>query len=171
MKPFVMLCAILFLVGCATVEKGAYPPKSSKEKKAFAQASREIQPKDVRADFHAAEKSVMAWAGVIKDIQYKETERTVQVAFKVDHRNFDWKDHGGSTPYQLSAEGDGIFLAGWTVQKPTRISYLKTLSKPGDMLIVYGTPYRMTGGSLIQLKASAIRSIHEGNYRVVEPEN
>jgi len=111
----------------------------------------------------------VAWAGVIEDVQYRETERTVQVAFRVDHRSFDWKNHGGSRPYQLSKKGDGVFMAGWVVQKPTRISFLKTLSRPGDMIIVYGTPYRMKKG-IIQLSASAIRPISEKDYSIAVAE-
>ncbi len=156
----------LVLVGCASVEPGAYKPRYNKEKVAFSEADHSIAPADVRANFHILETRTVAWVGVIKEVQFKETERTIQVAFWVDHRPFDWKNHGGRTPYQLASVGDGEFVAGWEVQKPARISKLKTLAKPGYMILVYGTPYQMKGG-VIQLKASAVRPVAPSDYSVV----
>ena len=164
-QQFAGVLGALLLAGCATIEKGAYHPRSGKEKQAFARANRDVTPSAVKKDFQTLKNSELAWAGVIKDVQYKETERTIQVAFEVDHRHFDWKDYGGGEPYRLSIEGDGIFIVGWVVDKPTRISYLKSLAKPGDMLIAYGKPYRMTDG-VVQLAATAVRPVSSGDYVV-----
>jgi hypothetical protein len=165
---YVVLFGLLSLVGCASVEQGAYRPVKSKEKQAFARADRGVAPADVKKNFRALENTEVAWAGIIKDVQFNETERTFQVAFEVEHRGFDWKDHGGGAPFRLSSEGDGLFRAGWVVDKPTRISYLKMLAGPGDMLIVYGKPYRMKDW-VIQLAATAIRPVRDSDFIVVEP--
>ena len=162
-----VLLGLLSLVGCASVEQGSYRPVKGKEKQAFARADRDVSPADVRKDFQALENTEVAWAGIIKDVQFNETERTIQVAFQIEHRGFDWKNHGGGKPFRLSAEGDGLFRAGWVVDKPTRISYLKMLAAPGDMLIVYGKPYRMKDW-VIQLSATAIRPVRAGDYSVAE---
>ena len=161
----IVVFGVVVFSGCATVEQGAYHPDSGNEKRAFAQANRDLSPADVKNDFQTLRNSKLAWAGIIKDVQYKETERTIQVAFEVEHRHFDWKDHGGGKPYHLSVEGDGIFIVGWEVDKPTRISYLKSLAKPGDMLIAYGKPYRVTDG-VVQLAATAVRPVSIHDYVV-----
>jgi hypothetical protein len=137
---------------------GPYRAGSTRERQALKVADRSVAPADVRADFHAFEDTVVAWAGIIEDIRFKETERTVQVAFRLRHCGFDWIDRGGAQPYRATETGQGTFLAGWTVGKPTRIGYLKTLAQPGDLLLVYGRPYRMVGG-IVQLSAEAVRPI------------
>jgi hypothetical protein len=169
MIKYMAFWGLLVLTGCTSVEEGVYIPQSSKERAAFVRASTDLQPNDIRNDFQSMRAREVAWVGVIEDIQYRETERTVQVAFRVDHRYFDWKDHGSSHPYHLSKEGEGIFMAGWVVKKPTRISYLRTLAKPGDMLVVYGKPYGMKN-NIIQLAATAIRPITDDDYSIVEEE-
>ncbi len=161
-----VLVGLLVLMGCATVEKGVYRPKNGKEKTALSRAVKDIAPSDVRKDFRGLEDTELAWAGVIKEIQFKETERTVQVAFQVDHRNFNWKDYGGKKSYRLSAVGEGTFVAGWTVPKPTSIAKLKTQAKSGYMILVYGKPYRMKDG-IVQLSATALRLIPENDYEVL----
>jgi hypothetical protein len=160
------LMGVLVLVGCTTIDTGTYRPKSGKEKAAFARSVSDVSPSDVQKDFHSLETTEMVWAGVISDIQFKETERTVQVAFQIDHRSFDWKDYGGGKPYRLSAEGDGPFVAGWTVDKPTSIAKLKAQAKPGYMILVYGKPYQMRGG-VVQLSATALRLIKADDYEVL----
>ena len=168
MARFWRLVFVLAVAGCASMEKAVdYRPKSSREKQAVFRADREVSPDDVRADFHAHERTEIAWAGVIRDIQFKETERTIQVAFDIEHRGFDWKDHGGSVPYRLSPEGQGRFVAGWTVDKPARIDYLRSLAKPGCMILVYGKPYRMADG-VIQIAATSVRPIKSSDFQTVE---
>lgn len=165
---FILLAGV-FLAGCATVPDGEYRPAGGQERAAFAKADLAISPAAVRAGFAALQGRDVAWAGIIKDIQYKETERTIQVAFMVEHRHFDWKERGGKKPFQLSAGGDGAFVAGWTVAKPTSIGYLKTLAAPGDLLIVYGAPYRIAADGAIQLTATAVRPIAAEKVALGEP--
>ncbi len=162
-----IFAGLLILTGCATMEDGVYRPKSSKEKAAFSKAVKDVSPADVRQNFRALESTEMAWAGVIKDIQFKETERTIQVAFQIDHRSFDWTDHGGDKPYRLSSTGDGVFVAGWIVRKPTTIGKLKTEAKAGYMMLVYGKPYQMKEG-VIQVSTSALRLIKTNDYEVMD---
>ncbi|VGO15519.1 hypothetical protein PDESU_04102 [Pontiella desulfatans] len=160
--------ALLLLAGCASVREQAYQPHKSAEKKAFARVDRTIGPDAVRANYVALAETELAWAGIIKDVQYNETERTFQVAFEIEYHDFDWVDHGGGQPFRLSAEGGGIFTAGWYASKPTRISYLKLLAAPGDMIIVYGKPFSMANG-VIQLAATAIRPVKQGGFSFLEP--
>jgi hypothetical protein len=164
---FCAVVALLILSGCATVGERAYSPAKSREKKAFVRADRSIAPLTVQTNFDAFLDAEVAWAGIITDVQYNETERTVQVAFEVEHRGFDWINHGGKRPFQLGAKGDGMFRTGWEVDKPTRISYLKLLAAPGDMIIVYGKPYRMKEG-VVQLAATALRPIKEERFSIRE---
>ncbi len=154
-----LLCAVL--TGCASVSTQSYRPYKNREKKAYARADRSIPFDEVKTNFQAYAETEVAWAGIIDDIQFKENERTIQVAFDVDHRTFDWMDHGGGSRYRLSAESAGRIKVGWTVDKPARISYLKTLAKPGYMIIVYGKPWRQGDGA-IQLAATAVRPIKSG---------
>jgi hypothetical protein len=170
--PLMKFCAILtvlLVAGCASVGERAYSPAKSREKKAYKKADRGITPLNVQTNFDAFVKMEVAWAGIIKDVQYNETERTFQVAFEVEHRGFDWIDHGGKQPFRLDSGGDGMFRTGWVVDKPTRISYLQMLAAPGDMLIVYGKPYRMKEG-VVQLAATALRPIKQDHYAIREGE-
>ena len=158
------------LAGCSTVPDGAYRPKSFVEKQALVRATKEVSLAAVRQNFLALRNTEVAWAGVIKDVQFRETERTVQVAFSVDHRRFDWQRHrDDNKPYHLSAQGEGPFTAGWTVRKPTQISYLEGLARPGYMLIVYGTPHSMRSAS-VHLAATAVRVIPVDEFRIGAPD-
>ncbi|MBT8046039.1 MAG: hypothetical protein KJN67_02620, partial [Pontiella sp.] len=140
----------MLLAGCTTFNDGLYRPVSGREKKAFARADQAISPADVRRDFDTFNTREVAWAGIIKDIRFKETERTIQVAFQVEHRHFDWLTHTGRAGYRLSAAGDGEFMVGWSVRKPTSVGRLMAQAKPGYMLVAYGKPYRIMDG-VIQL--------------------
>ena len=168
MYRYVVMLAVVLSWGCASMEDTSYKPYKNREKKAFSRADRSISILDVQTNFQAHVGTELAWAGIIEDVQYKETERTIQVAFKVEHREFDWMDHGGGTPYHLAAEGQGSFRAGWIVDKPARISHLKTLAKPGDMIVVYGQLYRMEDG-VVQLAATAVRPIKTADFKVGVP--
>ncbi|VGO22802.1 hypothetical protein [Pontiella sulfatireligans] len=161
--------AVLALVGCSTTRNGAYRPKSGNEKEAYARAWLDVSPDDVRKDFQSLYQTEVAWAGIIKEIEFRESEREVSVAFLVEHRNFDWKDHGGGRSYQLEAEGEGVFAVGWKVEKPTSISYLKSLADAGDMLVAYGRPVRIRKGT-IQLSATAVRPISADDYSIAGAE-
>ena len=165
MKRFLLLGMVL-VAGCSTVERGRYRPRSGNEKKAHGRADRSVSPADVKADFAAFANTEVAWAGIISDVQFKETERTIQVAFQVEHRDFDWKDHGGGKPYRLSSTGEGLFLAGWTVNKPARIDYLRSRAKSGYMIVVHGKPYQTRAG-VVQLSATAVRPVKTGDFELL----
>ena len=157
---------LLLLAGCASVGTRDYKPHKSREKKAHARADRSVTMQDVLTNFQALVETEVAWAGIISDLQFNETERTIQVAFDVDYRDFDWKDYGGRRPYRLSAESGGRFRTGWSVDKPARISFLKTLAKPGYMIVVYGKPWQRDGDT-VQLVATSVRPISDGDFELV----
>lgn len=159
-KHAIVFGLLLALAGCATMDDGAYRPKSYKEKQAFAIADRSVTPQQVRTNFHGHVETEVAWAGIIKDIRYKEEERVIQVAFQVEHRDFDW-----TQPIRISAEGQGEFVVGWSARKPNTITHLKSLAKPGDMLIAYGKPYQMKA-DIIQLAATAVRPIRVKDFTI-----
>lgn len=163
------MIGILALTGCATQGPDSYTPYKTREKKAYARADRSITPSDVKTNFQANVTTEVAWVGIIKDIQFRETERTIQVAFGIDHRNFDWIRHRAGKLYHLTNSGEGQFLAGWTVDKPARISHLKTLATPGDMIVVYGKPYKVENG-VIQIVATSVRPIKKSKYEVLLPD-
>ena len=158
---------LLLVAGCASTKNGEYRPAKSREKEAFAVADRTVSPNDVRAGFRGLEATEVAWAGIITDVQFEEKERKYQVAFEVEHRPFDWQNHGGSQPFHLGSKGEGAFVAGWYANKPTSIWRLRQLADVGDMIIVYGKPYRMRDG-VIQLAATAIRPIKAEDFEVAE---
>lgn len=160
------LLVLLALAGCASVGSNEYKPYKSREKQAYARADRSVTFQHVTTNFNACIEAEVAWAGIIDDIQFKETERTIQVAFDIDHREFDWMDHGGGRPYKLGAENKGRIKVGWTVDKPARISNLKTRAKPGYMIMVYGKPWRREGHE-IQLAATAVRPIKESDFEIL----
>jgi hypothetical protein len=159
----VALIGVIFLSGCAMQRNTAYRPYKSREKKAFSQADRSIGLMEVQTNFNAYVTNEVVWAGIIEDVQFKETERTVQVAFEVDQRDFNWEK-----PYQLSAEGEGRFRAGWVIDKPTRISVLQSRAQPGYMIIIYGKPFKMQNG-VVQLAATAVRPIKTSKFSVDLP--
>jgi hypothetical protein len=161
----IALLGVMILSGCATQGPKNYRPHKGCEKEVFAQADRSISLAEVKTNFNAYVTNEVAWAGIIEDVQFKETERTVQVAFEVDQREFNWE-----TPYRLSDEGDGRFRAGWVIDKPTRISVLKSQAKPGYMIIIYGKPFQMQNG-VIQLAATAVRPIKTGKFEINLPES
>jgi hypothetical protein len=167
MKHILILGCLLLAVGCTSVDPKPYRPKGGREKAAFTRVDRLIGPKLVLEDFETHRDVEVAWAGIIEDIQYNETERTIQVAFKVGHRGFDWIDHGGGRPYQLSGVGEGHFVAGWVVPKPASINYLKALAGAGDMIVIYGKPYQVKD-DVIQLAATALRIVDDGDFEVVQ---
>lgn len=163
MLKWMPLLVLPILAGCASTETKEYKPYKNREKKAYARADRSVGFSDVRTNFQAHVETEVAWAGIIRDIQFKETERTIQVAFEVEYRDFDWMESRAGTPYSLSAESAGSFKAGWTVEKPARISYLRTLAKPGYMIVIYGKPWRRVHDT-IQLAATAVRPIKESKF-------
>ncbi|QBG47533.1 hypothetical protein EGM51_09065 [Verrucomicrobia bacterium S94] len=168
MRIFVLLVSGM-LAGCASTGSKVYKPHSSREKKAFVRADRSVTFADVQTNFQTYLETEVAWAGVIRGIEFKETERTIQVAFDIDYHDFDWRNYGGGKPYRLAAENGGRFKAGWTVDKPTRISYLKTLAKPGYMILVYGKPWRRDDTAVL-LAATAVRLVSTGDYELLPEE-
>ncbi|WP_372808225.1 hypothetical protein [Pontiella sp.] len=165
MKWLVLVAAVLVVSGCASVGERGYRPATHAEKKAFARADRSVSPQAVRSDFVSYGGMEVAWAGIIKNVQYSETERTYLIAFEVEHCGFDWTERGGTEPFRLTAPGEGTFTAGWYANKPTRVSYLQLLAAPGDMLIVYGKPHQMKNG-VVQLAATAIRPVKVGGFAI-----
>lgn len=163
----VLVVMAMISCGCAMMGSPSdYRPNSSREKMALSKAELDITPNDVRDHFHGYLGRNLAWAGIIKSVQFNETLRTIQVAFEVEHRAFDWKKHGGHKPYRLSAEGEGVFTAGWTVQKPTSIQHLRSLADEGDMLLVYGRIYRLQD-DVVQVEATAVRPIKKDEFQEV----
>lgn len=160
------LLVLLALAGCASTDSKDYSPRKSREKKAHARTDFSISFADVKTNFQSYAGAEVAWAGIIGDIQFKETERTIQVAFEIEQREFDWKKYGTGEPYRLSTESAGRIKAGWIVDKPARISFLKTLAKPGYMIVIYGKPWKRNGDE-IQLAATAVRLIKSGDYSIL----
>jgi hypothetical protein len=155
----------LLMAGCSTPGLRDYRPQNGREVQLLGKAVRTITPADVRKDFSGNAATLVVWVGIIKKIEFRETERTIQVAFLLDHRRFDWLEHReDDAPYHLSEKGAGEFTAGWTVNKPTRINYLKSLSEPGDALVVYGTPYSIKNG-IVRLDASHVRVLPKEKCR------
>lgn len=167
-RSLLTVLSIALVTGCASTGTKPYQPTSPTEKEAFSIADKTISMEDVRANFNAYKRdSEIAWAGIIKKVQFAEKERSVQVGFVIEHHDFDWTKHSSGPEFQLSKESSGTFLAGWVVQKPTRISYLKQLAKPGDMIIVYGKPHRIKG-STIHIIASAIHPIPAKEFTLID---
>lgn len=160
------LLGLLVLAGCAS-KTGftAYKPYKDRERRAFERADFSAAFADVQTNFQRYAETEVAWAGIIRRVRFHETERTIQAAFEIEQRGFDWKKYSAGEPYQLSAVSAGTIKAGWTVDKPSRISYLKSLAKPGCMIVVYGKPWQCAGDE-IQLAASAVRPIRPGRFGI-----
>ncbi len=168
MVKYAVLLGFFVLTGCAS-KVGEYAPKSKVEGAAFASADLSITPEAVRKNFEEYRGTNVAWAGIIREVDYKETERTIQVAFLVDQHDFDWKLHKGDQPFKLESERGGPFAAGWEVKKPTRASLLRKQAGPGDMLIAYGQPVKVRAG-VIQLKTDQIRAVKIDEVQFTDPE-
>jgi hypothetical protein len=158
----VLFLSIVVLAGCATVDKHSYNPVSPQETAAFTRADRSLGPGDVSRDFEALKDAELAWAGVIKAVKFKENGDNVFVAFRVEHRHFDWS----GKPYLLSSEGDGEFMSGQSLTKSDNIEFLRATMLPGSMLIVYGKPLRVSESGMIQLSASSIRPVLLSEFSV-----
>jgi hypothetical protein len=135
--------AATLTVGCSTHSPGprAYQPLPRQEAAIAAQARRDVLPDDVRRNPQACAETLVAWTGVITNIEYFTNISPRLVRFTADHRYFDWQEDSGkeSGRFQLSSRGEGAFAVQWVAQTPYDLKFVYQFAI-GDMLIAYGYP-------------------------------
>ena len=144
-KTFVALmllsCAVL-LCGCPGLAPGSrlYRPLPKWEAGFFAEAHRNVFPNDVRQHPDSFTNTLVAWTGVITNIEYL-TNTPPRVRFTAIHHYFDWIEDISiqRARFFLSPRGEGSFAVQWVVQTPEEQKFVDQFTL-GDMLVAYGYP-------------------------------
>jgi hypothetical protein len=157
--------AATLTVGCSTHSPGprAYQPLPRQEASVAAQARRDVYPDDVRRNPQACAGTLVAWTGVITNIEYFTNISPRLVRFTADHRYFDWQEDSGreNGRFELSSRGEGAFAVQWVAQTPYDLKFVYQFAV-GDMLIAYGYP-TIIRSNYIGLNPSK-------NLRAIKPE-
>lgn len=135
---FLVVC--LFVASCSSRSSRSYKPLPKWEKQFHDIAKKDLSPSNIRQSPSKKNKMV-AWTGIIKDISAKKAGSDNIVHFKVDHRDFDWKESGTvDTPqYELAPKGDGEFEFTWVFKTNKGLAFTKQF-QVGDMVLAYGYP-------------------------------
>jgi hypothetical protein len=142
MKLFKFAIISLFLMaslsGCTT----RYKPVSPREAEVFSRSTFNIYPDDVRKNLAAHRDATMAWAGILKSIEFGDDAENPYSKFVVEHHYFDWLDDSSvqKAHFFLSPRGEGLFQATWPMKKEWDLNAMRQQVVPGSMFVVYGKP-------------------------------
>jgi hypothetical protein len=129
--------------GCPGLVPGsrAYQPLPQWEAKFSAQARRDVFPGDVRQKPDSFTNTLVAWTGIITNIEYFTNLSPRIVRFTAVHHYFDWVEDFGiqRERFFLSPRGEGAFAVRWDAQSPADQKFVDQFNL-GDMLIAYGYP-------------------------------
>jgi len=165
----------LFLAGVAALTSGcpglapgsrAYRPLPQWEAKFAAQARRGVFPNDVRQKPDGFTNALVAWTGVITNIEYLAAPPPRFVRFTAVHHYFDWIEDISiqRERFFLSPRSEGAFAVQWIAQTPDDQKFVDQFAV-GDMLIAYGYP-TVVRSSYIGLNPSLnLRAIKAQWYR------
>ena len=85
------------LAGCAgggvTASSNLYQGGSPIEADTFKQADRNIFPDDVRANPANFQNRMIAWVGIVKNVEIVKASSNYEIMFTLEHHYFDWKDY------------------------------------------------------------------------------
>ncbi|WP_437586393.1 hypothetical protein [Sorangium sp. So ce1000] len=142
-----------------------YHPVSEQEAAVFARATRDIHPDDVRGNPGRYDKTLVAWAGVLRSYKVsKENDATV-LRFDIEHRYFDWIEDSGlqRARYFLSPRGEGAIRAAWSMPLEAFESISEKVHD-GDMFVVYGYPADVRGEIVGLFPTEYVRLIQADLY-------
>jgi hypothetical protein len=153
--------------GCPGLAPGsrAYRPQPQWEAKFAAQARRDVFPNDVRQKPDGFTNTLVAWTGVIGNIEYLPDPPRM-VRFYAVHHYFDWVEDISiqRERFFLSPRGEGAFAVQWIAQTPDDQKFVNQFAV-GDMLIAYGDPAVVRSNYIALNPAQNIRAIKPQWYR------
>lgn len=166
-----MIACILGLIGCcAAVLMGApssrdYKPASPWEQREMVRSTRSVYPDDVRANL-AARRVPVAWAGILRQVEFIGEPARPMLRLTVEHHYFDWiEDRGAQRElYFLSPRGEGTFRCVWPLRREWDMAEMRRITVPGLMAVIYGTPERLDGAVIDLGQASYARLFPPGSY-------
>jgi len=155
---------VTLTAGCPGIAPGsrAYRPLPQWEAKFSAQARRDVFPNDVRQHPDSFTNTLVAWTGIITNIEYFTNVSPRLVRFTAAQHYFDWIEDFSiqRERFFLSPRGEGAFAAQWVAQTVDDQKFVDQFAI-GDKFIAYGCP-------------SVIRSNYVGlnpsqNLRAIKP--
>ena len=164
-----LLCGVAVLTsGCPGLAPGsrAYRPLPQWESKSSAQARRDVFPNDVRQKPDGFTNTLVAWTGVITNIEFFSDPPPRVVRFTAVHHYFDWIEDLSiqRERFFLSPRGEGAFAVQWDAQTPDDQKFVDQFAV-GDMLIAYGYPSVVRGNYVGLNPAQNLRAIKPQWYR------
>lgn len=160
---FLFTCSIfLFISGCVR----NYSPQSPWENREFENSDFTIHPNDIRFNVSLWKDFQLAWAGIIQESEFYETETSYEVILLMEHHYFDWKEENFEPDqmYYLSAFGQGLFQTNWNLKKSADLEYFKTRFAVGNLAIVYALPDTVID-EVVLVRSRYIRIIDRKNFR------
>ncbi len=150
MRIFYTTLSALLLTGVATLTTGcpglapgsrAYRPLPRWEARFAAQARRDVFPNDVRQKPDGFTNVLVAWTGIITNIEYFADRPPRMARITAVHHYFDWVEDIGiqRERFFLSPRGEGAFAVQWIAETPDDQKFVDQFAV-GDMLIAYGYP-------------------------------
>jgi hypothetical protein len=142
---FVLFIAgiVVLTTGCPGLVPGsrAYRPLPQWEAKFSAQANRTVFSNDVRQHPDSFTNTLVAWTGIITNIEYFTNASPHVVRFTAVHHYFDWieDDSIQREKFFMSPRGEGSFAVQWIDESPDDQKFIDQFAI-GDMLVAYGYP-------------------------------
>ena len=163
------LALLMLLPGCLPFpHTRTYRPVSSLEKQALERANRNVFPDDVRRALPDHSSTVLAWPGVIVSSEFVEHADKLEITFLLEHHYYSWLEDFSIQRERifLSPRGEGPFRTSWFVRKEDGdTAAVRSAARPGNLLIVYGSPDQITDDGVISVSAAYIRPIDAQWYR------
>jgi hypothetical protein len=133
----------ILTTGCPGIAPGsrAYRPLPQWEARFSAQADRRVFPNDVRQHPDSFTNTLVAWTGIITDIEYLTNPAPRMVRFTAAHHYFDWIEDISiqRERFFMSPRGEGSFAVRWIAESPDDQKFVDQFAV-GDMLVAYGYP-------------------------------
>jgi hypothetical protein len=142
---FILLLAgvSILTTGCPGIAPGshAYRPLPQWEAKFSAQANRNVFPNDVRQQPDSFTNTLVAWTGIITNIEYFTNLSPRMARFTAVHHYFDWVEDISiqRERFFMSPRGEGCFAVEWIAESPDDQKFVNQFAI-GDMLVAYGYP-------------------------------
>jgi hypothetical protein len=164
-----LLAGVVILTsGCSGIVPGsrAYRPLPQWEARFSAEARRDVFPNDVRQHPDAYTNVLVAWTGVITNIEYFTNASPRVVRFTAVHHYFDWIEDNSiqREKFFMSPRGEGDFAVQWVAQSQDDQRFVGQFAL-GDMLIAYGYPSVVRSNYVGLNPTQNLRSIKPQWYR------
>ncbi len=154
-------CCVAGIVGAPSSRD--YEPVSEWERREMGRSSRNTYPDDVRANL-AGNRRPVAWADVLRAVEFFGEPRRPMLRLTIEHRYFDWIDDRSvqRERFFLSRRGEGTFQCVWPLRPEWDVVEMRRITVPGLMAVVYGTPERVDGATIDLGQAAYVRLIPPG---------